>query len=132
MRVVLDTNVVVAAFATRGLCSEVFEVCLAEHSIVTSEHILMEVKEKLIDKIRLPENTVHEIVDYLRAQAETVVPEKLNGSVCRDKDDEKVIGTALSGYAGFIITGDEDLLLLKKYKGIRIATPREFWGLLKK
>jgi len=132
VKVVLDTNVVVAAFATRGLCSEVFEVCLAEHCIVTSEHILMEVKEKLIDKIRLPENTVNEIVDYLRAQAETVVPEKLNSPVCRDKDDEKVIGTALSDHAGFIITGDEDLLLLKKYKGIRIVTPREFWSMLRK
>ncbi|PIP70614.1 MAG: putative toxin-antitoxin system toxin component, PIN family, partial [Nitrospirae bacterium CG22_combo_CG10-13_8_21_14_all_44_11] len=49
----------------------------------------------------------------------------------RDKDDNIIIGTALSGNAEFIITGDEDLLVLKTYKGIDIITPREFWSRLK-
>ncbi|MCI2426382.1 PIN domain-containing protein [Candidatus Acetothermia bacterium] len=62
MRVVLDTNVIVAAFAARGLCAEVFEVCLTDHGIVLSEHILSEVAEKLIDKICLPPNIVQEII----------------------------------------------------------------------
>ncbi len=132
MRVVLDTNVIVAAFATRGLCSDIFEVCLIDHSIVTSEHILSEVKEKLIDKIHLAQSIAHDIVGYLRNQAEVVVPEELYESVCRDKDDVSVIGTALSGSARFIITGDEDLLSLRKYKDIEIVTPREFWSRLKR
>lgn len=76
-------------------------------------------KEKLVGKIRLPH------------QAEVVVPEELNESICRDKDDLGVIGTALSGNAGFIITGDEDLLILKKYKDIEMVTPREFWERLR-
>jgi predicted nucleic acid-binding protein len=39
---VLDTNVLLAAFATRGLCEAVFEACLADHDVVLSEHILRE------------------------------------------------------------------------------------------
>ncbi|PIW90762.1 MAG: putative toxin-antitoxin system toxin component, PIN family, partial [Nitrospirae bacterium CG_4_8_14_3_um_filter_44_28] len=130
MRVVLDSNVIIAAFASRGLCSEVFEVCLSGHSIVTSEHILSEVKTNLIKKIRLPESIVKDIMEYLRDEAERVNPSELTDSPCRDKDDNIIIGTALSGNAEFIITGDEDLLVLKTYKGIDIITPREFWSRL--
>jgi putative PIN family toxin of toxin-antitoxin system len=130
MRVVLDTNVIVAAFATKGLCLDIFEVCLLDHSIIISEYILLEVKEKLIDKIHLPQSSANDIVNYLRDQAEVVIPEELHESVCRDKDDMNIIGTALSGNARFIITGDNDLLSLEKYKNVEILTPREFWSKL--
>lgn len=130
MRVVLDTNVIIAAFATKGLCSDIFEVCLLDHSIIISEYILSEVKEKLIDKIHLMQSSANDIVNYLRNQAEVVIPEELHESVCRDKDDINIIATALSGDAIHIITGDEDLLSLKKYKDIEILTPREFWSKL--
>jgi len=131
MRVVLDTNVIIAAFASRGLCAEIFEVCLAGHTIVISEHILSEIQEKLIKKIHLPQNTVQNIIDYLRNTSEVFEPEQVE-SVCRDKDDNKIIGTALRGNAKFIITGDSDLLALKKYEAIKIITPREYWVSLKK
>lgn len=131
MRVVLDTNVIVAAFASRGLCSEVFEVCIAEHTIVTSEHILSEVKEKLIHKAHLPRNISFDIIDYLREITEIFKPEYVDAHICRDIDDVKIIGTAISGNARFIITGDEDLLVLKKYGESEIITPREFWSHLK-
>lgn len=131
MRVVLDTNVIVAAFAARGLCAEVFEPCLTDHSVIISEHILSEIKEKLINKICLPQSIVQDIINYLREQAEIFTPEKINESICRDKDDANIIGTALNGEAEFIITGDDDLLILKKYKDIEIVTPREFWERMK-
>jgi len=131
MRVVLDTNVIVAAFAARGLCAGVLEACPTDHVIVISEYILSEIKEKLISKICLPQSIVQEIINYLRDEAEIFTPENINESVCRDKDDANIIGTAISGNAEFIITGDDDLLILKKYKDIEIVTPREFWERLK-
>jgi len=131
MRVVLDTNVIIAAFATRGLCAELFEVCLVDHTIVISEHILSEIQKKLIEKIHLPKSTVQNIIDYFRSIAEVFEPEHVE-SVCRDKDDHKIIGIALAGNARFIITGNSDLLSLKKYKSVRIINPREYWTFLKK
>ncbi|GAB4534384.1 MAG: putative toxin-antitoxin system toxin component, PIN family [Thermodesulfovibrionia bacterium] len=130
MRIVLDTNVIVSAFASRGLCSEVFEVCLSDHTIIISEHILSEVKEKLISKIHLPNNIAHDIINYLKEVAETSEPEPIYENICRDKDDIKILGNALSGDARFIITGDEDLLSLKRYRNIEIISPREFWNYL--
>jgi len=131
MRVVLDTTVIVAAFAARGLCAEVFEVCVSGHSIVLSEHILSETQDKLIKKVKLPKKAALAIIDYLRGIAEIVIPVLLDKSICRDKDDVIIIGTAISGLANFIITGDEDLLILKTYKDVKIVTPRQFWSSLR-
>lgn len=130
MRIVLDTNVIVAAFATRGICSEVFEVCLSEHTIIVSEHILSEVKEKLQSKIKLPKDITHDIIGYLKESAEICEPRHVPLGICRDKDDLKIIGTALSGNADFIITGDDDLLTIRKYAKTKIVSPRKFWDYL--
>lgn len=131
MRVVLDTNVIVAAFASRGLCAEVFEVCISGHTVILSEHILAETGDKLLRKIKLPKQTVLAIIEYLRTIAEVVVPEVLDSSICRDTDDVAVIGTAVGSSAEFIVTGDEDLLILKAYRTVKIVTPREFWNILR-
>ena len=68
----------------------------------------------------------------LRDVTEVVEPAVIDKPVCRDTSDDRIIGTALGGDADFIITGDKDLLVLKKYKGIKIVTPREFWKHLRR
>lgn len=52
MRVVLDTNVLIAAFIARGVCSELLEHCVRHHTLATSEFILNEFREKLTSKFR--------------------------------------------------------------------------------
>ena len=64
-------------------------------------------------------------------RSEVVKPETVKGSVYRDSQDIMVLGTALGGNAKFIITGDDDLLVLKKYKTVEIISPREFWNRLR-
>lgn len=131
MRVVLDTNVIIAAFASRGLCADIFEVCLENHDLVISGFILSEVAKNLENKLRLPKSISREIIHYLRDTSSIVEPDKVNKSACRDKNDLMIIGTALSGKVQCIISGDNDLLTLRKYRGISIITPREFWRRLK-
>jgi len=132
MRIVLDTNVIIAAFAAHGLCSEVFEVCLTSHTIVISEHILSEVERGLIKKIHLPKNITASVIDYLRDIAEFFEPQLIEDSACRDIEDRKIIGTAINGNAHLLITGDNDLLTLMKVMKTDIVTPREFWKRLRK
>jgi putative PIN family toxin of toxin-antitoxin system len=99
---------------------------------VTSEHILSEVEKGLIKKIHLPKNITVSIIDYLRDIAEISEPRVIENSACRDAEDRKIIGTAVGGNARLIITGDDDLLTLKKFMKINIVTPREFWNRLRK
>lgn len=132
MRLVLDTNVIVAAFATRGLCAGVFELCVKDHEIYLSEYILTECKEKFKSKLKLPAKKTAEIIAYLHDISETVTPEPIKKNIIKDQDDLPIIGTALSAKAKFLITGDKALLHLKKVKQVQIVSPRTFWEILRR
>ena len=45
---------------------------------------------------------------------------------CRDPDDDKLLELAVNGAADFIVTGDDDLLVMNPFRGIAIVTPAEF------
>lgn len=57
--------------------------------------------------------------------AEVVHPAILPARVCRDVDDDAILGTAISGGADWIVSGDKDLLVLGQYQGMSVITPAE-------
>jgi putative PIN family toxin of toxin-antitoxin system len=126
MRVVLDTNVLVAAFIAHGACAEVFERVMTSHELVTSGHIVEEFERVMVRKLRLDAGRVARAVDLVRSVATVVDPEPLGRSVCRDPDDDAVLALALSSRAGVLVIGDDDLLVLRAFEGIPIIAPREF------
>ncbi|NCJ08720.1 putative toxin-antitoxin system toxin component, PIN family [Synechococcales cyanobacterium C] len=128
MRLVLDTNVLIAAFVARGVCHELLEHCQHCHELVTSARLLTEFEEKLKHKFKTPPDIVREAKDLLGGHMERVIPSPLDRVVCRDPDDHWVLATAVVGRCGCIITGDKDLLILKSFQDIVILSPSEFWG----
>ena len=54
MKIVLDTNVLIAALIARGVCHELLEHCVLRHTLFTSEFILNETHEKLTEKFGCP------------------------------------------------------------------------------
>ena len=66
MKVAIDTNVLVAALHTRGLCSDVLMACLQKHQVVLSEYILREVDRVLVDKIKTEAKEAKAITSRLR------------------------------------------------------------------
>ena len=72
------------------------------------------------------------IIDYLQEFCLKSTYSKLSDNICRDKNDNDIIALALSNKVDYLITGDNDLLVLKKYKNIKIINPREFWVIVKK
>lgn len=133
MRVFLDTNVLVAAFATRGLCADVLRSVLAEHELLLSPTVIQELTRALIEKIRVPEPTVHEIVAFLRVSASLVqVPAKAAPVEVRDPDDALILGEALAIGADVLVTGDKDLLDVGAIPGISLLSPRGFWQLVRR
>jgi putative PIN family toxin of toxin-antitoxin system len=132
VRVFLDTNVLVAAFATRGLCADVLRMVLAEHELLLSGTVLDELTRTLVDKIRVPEPTVREINVFLRASASLADPPSIPPPVAiRDPDDAVILAEALGIGAEVLVTGDKDLLEAGEVPGIKIVDPRGFWQLVR-
>ncbi len=130
MKIVLDANVIIAAFAARGLCESVMEVCLSEHEILLCDELLKEILRNLRRKIKLSTKIVDDIGDLLLEQARMVDPSPLAPDVCRDPDDVKILGLAVAEKANYIVTGAKDLLVLKEFQAIPILDPRAFSNLL--
>ena len=57
---------------------------------------------------------------------ELVTPTSLDQPVCRDPEDDQILGTAIAAQAQCIVTGDKDLLVLQQYEGIQIVSPNDF------
>lgn len=132
MRVILDANVVIAAAASRGLCEAILELCLERHNLILCEGLLEEIEEKLRVKIKVPPAIIAEYLKLLRNNADILNPEDVQKAVCRDPDDAMILGLVAPGHADVIVTGDKDLLVIKKFKEARIMTPRSFWETNKK
>jgi len=132
VRIVLDSNIIIAAFASRGLCLNVFEICLNKHTIIISQFLLREIHRNLQKKIKLPLFLCNDIRKLLLSEAKIVEPRTLSKDVCRHRADIKVLGTGIAGQADAIVTGDEDILILKHFHSIPILSPRKFWEFIKK
>ncbi len=132
MIIVLDTNVIIAAFATEGLCHSLFELCIDQHEIYICDYLLLELTEKFEKKLKLSRKVNNDIMNYLTEVATLQNPPTLSHQVCRDKNDDIILSLAETVKAQFLISGDNDLLEIKKYKNTRIITPREFWEILRR
>ena len=127
MRVSLDTNVLVSAFTTRGICADVLAVTLAEHQLVLGEKVLGELSRVLEQKMGMPSEAVLETQAFLRQEA-AVISQQADVEVSiRDPDDVEVLAQAVSGLADVLVTGDRDLLDVAGQLPIEVLTPRGFW-----
>lgn len=97
MRIVLDTNVLVAAFIARGVCHELFEYCAQRHTLVTSDFVLEEFSRKLVEKFKRTSEVTDEATTLLRSRMEVVTPAGLDAPVCRDEDDDNILALARHG-----------------------------------
>jgi uncharacterized protein len=127
LKIILDSNVVVAAFASHGLCQALFEYCPENHQIIVSQEILVEVERLLIKKIKLPIELVETQISFIRAHSEVCIPLVLDSPVCRDPNDDHLLGLALGHNIPYLVTGDKDLLVIKNFHNTAIVAPREFW-----
>jgi predicted nucleic acid-binding protein len=65
-----------------------------------------------------------------RRMVEQVEPGEVPEDVVRDRKDRAVLACAVGGKAEYIVTGDEDLLILKTYQDVGIVTPAQFLEIL--
>ncbi len=125
MIVVLDTNVIVAALVAKGLCHEVVVRALGSCTVVTSAALLDELERTLRRKFSLGPAALA-FLEQLRLRVRIVEPAPFSARVSRDADDDVVLATAVAAGAALIVSGDQDLLVIGRHKGIDIVSPRDF------
>lgn len=136
LKLVLDTNILVSAFFWEGNEAELFrKIERGEALLFVSKEILQEIEEVIKrPKFKKVMNTVgltpDQIIQKIISVSRIVIGPKLRISVCRDKEDNKFLECAENAKAHFIISGDKDLLSLKKYKNIKIVTTSKILKLL--
>ena len=128
MRVVLDTNVLISAYIFAGICKMIVDHCIDNHEIeiVLSKTIVNEFNGVLIDKFRYSVEDASVTIETVALVSEIVEPATFDRQICRDPDDDAILGTAISGNADCIVTGDSDLLVLERFQGVDIVSPSEF------
>jgi putative PIN family toxin of toxin-antitoxin system len=131
VRVFLDTNVLVSAFASRGLCAEVLELVLLDHDLILGRNVLRELDKALREKVKVPVVRSAEIVDFVAGEATRIVDEAEPAIVNVDPADALVLGEALAGQAEAFVTGDAALLQLAAVGALKIVSPRQFWEVLR-
>jgi uncharacterized protein len=129
VRVVFDTNVLYSALVAKGFCEEVADEAVGVCDIVWSDPLTRELESLLTRRHKIGPATRVALKAYVDL-CQFVEPESLGERVCRDKDDDVVLATALAGKADVFVTGNEDLLVLRKFRGIKILSPRQFLEVL--
>ena len=131
MKVVIDTNIWVS-YLLGSLLQGIDEKILSkEIEIVVSDEMLKEISEvpsrpkfKNIFTVK----RIKEIFSLLDSYAVVVSPSQ-KVDACRDEKDNYLLEVALEGGADYLITGDEDLLVLDPFHGIKIIRPKDFEGI---
>jgi len=128
VRVVLDTNVFVSAVFFSGPPHQILKAWRdGKIQLVVSPEILEEYQRvgEIIAK-QFPKVDLSPIIDLLAVEAKLVLPPSLPEPVCADPDDDKFLACALASKTKFVISGDNHLLNVSGYRGIKIVRPRKF------
>jgi putative PIN family toxin of toxin-antitoxin system len=128
MKLVIDSNIFVSSFFWKGNPRRVFDrVTNGFDELYITDEILNEVSTVMArKKFDTNETEIKEYVEIIESYSVKVFYKNETEKISRDKDDNKILQCGLEGNVDFIITGDNDLLVLKGLKNIKIVNPREY------
>jgi putative PIN family toxin of toxin-antitoxin system len=131
LRLVVDTNVLVSAFLWQGTPGRLIELAgEKEVQLFTSRALLDELtatlqKRKLAKSVAATGLSTDQMLSNYRRLAALVAARMLAQPVSRDAEDDAVLACARAARADLIITGDDDLLVLRRFEGIAIVSPAQ-------
>ena len=141
MKVVVDTNVFISFLLGSHPHSPPSRVVLAGlrgvFTIVYGQQLIVELQRRITTKpylaTRIPGKELDLLIDGLQAEAE-MVPETpgIAPSISRDRNDDFLLVDAVLANADYLVSGDNDLLELGEFEGVRIVSPAEFVEILEK
>jgi putative PIN family toxin of toxin-antitoxin system len=135
MRIVADTNILISSVLCNGPSCEVMlyavrreiELCISNRILAEFSKVMADPKERLC----YSPQEIYDMIGVISSFAKIVDPGLIK-PVTRDPKDDHVIACALASKADYIVTYDNDLLVLNEYNGIKIVKPEEFLVVMSK
>lgn len=125
-KVIIDTNVIISALIFGGNSKIIIEKLLKREFVAfTSIQLVSELVETLLIKFNFTKEMILKLDALIASNFVVVYPTK-RINVARDVNDNRVLEVAVTSNSKYIITGDKDLLVIKRYKNIEILNPKEF------
>lgn len=125
MKVILDSNVYISALAVKSKnLQTLVDFCFLEDEVVLCSELIEEVKRILTQKMRVNDSVI-QTFDLL-VQGGLVYQLKEQVAFERDPKDPYLLALAKQSRVDYLITGDKDLLDLKRFEGTQIVKPGEF------
>lgn len=139
MRAFFDTNIFISYLLTapgQGTITQIVEAAFGQtFTLLISPELLEELRRRVATKKylaqRISTNDVQRLIDLLLEIAETIPPltEEIP-AVTRDPKDDYLLAYALVSQADYLVTGDDDLLVLGKVSELIISNPQDFLALI--
>ena len=128
MKVILDTNVLISAFLSNGVCSGILHRARnREFAFVLCLPVIEELTRILKDKFHFSNDEISFFIDVVSEAAHEISRSgKIVQCICRDSSDDHILACAMEAQADYIVTGDTDLLTLVSHGRIKIIRPRDF------
>ena len=127
MRVFLDTNVLASGLMGHGLCHDLLDRIIIEHSVLLGAPVHEELHRILTSKFHVPESLWRELeTQLLEFESAPAANIALDVQI-PDPDDVPVLCCAIAAKADIIVTGDRALLALGTVVNIPILSPRQLW-----
>jgi len=132
--VVIDTQIFLRAVINqRSLPAKIVYDYEDDYILIVSEATLAEIEDiisrpKVRKKFEFPENQISELLIRLARGERTIVHDI--PAISRDSKDDMILACALSGNAHYIVSEDQDLLVLNTYKEIKIINALDFLRVL--
>lgn len=131
MRVFLDTNVLVSAVISRGLCRDIFRMVLEQHDAVVSQLVLDEFVRVLRDKFGAPQPSLDKALILLDDVEVTTNPSVALEVGALEKNDATILAAAIEAEADVFVTGDQALLAAAEDISLPVVSPRTLMELLR-
>lgn len=128
LKVVLDTNVLISAIVFGGIPRKILDLVIdGKIQLCISEAIINEVKSVLSrKKFNYPQKILDKIILELENITVDVEPKIKINLIQNDPDDNIILECAKEINADIIVSGDNDLLSIIYFEGIKILNPKDF------
>jgi len=128
MRIVIDSNIFISSFFWGGKPRKIFErVVNGFDELYITDEIINEIQRVMnSNKFTVNSNDIKDYIYIIEKYSKKIVSRDNKKSISRDVDDDKILQCGIDGNVDYIITGDNDLLVLNEYNKIKIIKPKEY------